>query len=97
MWSFLFQIEKQRRREEARKEKQAAKMKAANERALAKRLAKEMTDLMDDEELERMEAAAAASSLTLFAPFGKNGMDVSQGESTHIHPTPVLDHHISHQ
>ncbi len=57
-------------------------MKAANERALAKRLAKEMTDLMDDEELERMEAAAAASSLNLafFAPFGKNGMDTSQGE-----------------
>jgi len=75
-------MEKQRRREEARKEKQAAKMKAANERALAKRLAKEMTDLMDDEELERMEAAAAASSLNLafFAPFGKNGMDTSQGE-----------------
>jgi len=76
-------MEKQRRREEARKEKQAAKMKAANERALAKRLAKEMTDLMDDEELERMEAAAAAASslnLVFFAPFGKNGMDTSQGE-----------------
>lgn len=73
-------MEKQRRREEARKEKQAAKLKAANERALAKRLAKDMTDLMDDEELERMEASAAASSLNLafFAPFGKNGMDTSQ-------------------
>jgi hypothetical protein len=84
-------MEKQLRREEARKEKQAAKMKAANERALAKRLAKEMTDLMDDEELERMEAAAAASSLDLafFAPFGKNGMDTSQVERKPFPPPTV--------
>lgn len=84
-------MEKQRRREEARKEKQAAKMKAANERALAKRLAKEMTDLMDDEELERMEAAAAASSLNLahFAPFGKNGLDITQVELKPFPPPTV--------
>ncbi|KAG0573424.1 hypothetical protein KC19_VG177600 [Ceratodon purpureus] len=84
-------VEKQRRREEARKEKQAAKMKAANERALAKRLAKEMTDLMDDEELERMEAAAAASSLNLayFASFGKKGLDASQVELKPFPPPTV--------
>ena len=87
----LLQMEKQRHREEARKEKQAAKMKAANERALAKRLAKEMTDLMDDEELERMEAVAAATSLNLayFAPFGKNGLDTSQVELKPFPPPTV--------
>lgn len=76
-------MEKQRRREEARKEKLAAKLKAANERALAKRLAKEMTDLMDDEQLERMEAAAAilAFNLRFMGGFGKPAaVDASQSE-----------------
>lgn len=84
---FCVQMEKQRRREEARKEKVAAKLKAANERALAKRLAKEMTDLMDDEQLERMEAAAAVSAFNLrfMGGFGKPAVvDASQSEMTFL-------------
>ena len=74
-------MEKQHRREEARKEKEAAKLKAANERALAKRLAKEMTDLIDDEQLELMEAAAATSALNLGILEGASSLTLDASQS----------------
>lgn len=71
-------MEKLRHKEEARKEKEAARIKAANERALAKRLAKDVTDLIDDEQLELMEAATAAAALNHDYLDGDGTLDASQ-------------------
>lgn len=49
------QAEKIRQKEELRKEKEAARQKAANERATARRIAREYMELMEDERLELME------------------------------------------
>ncbi|XP_062217174.1 homeobox-DDT domain protein RLT2-like isoform X4 [Phragmites australis] len=57
------QAEKQRQKEELRKEKGAARQKAANERATARRIAREYTELMEDERLELMELAAQSKGL----------------------------------
>ena len=46
-----------------RKEKEAARLKAANDRAAARRLAKESLELIDDERLELMEIAASNKGL----------------------------------
>jgi hypothetical protein len=74
----LKRMEKLRHKEEARKEKEAARIKAANERALAKRLAKDVTDLIDDEQLELMEAATAAAALNHDYLDGDGTLDASQ-------------------
>lgn len=50
-------------REEMRREKEAARLKAANERATARRIAKESMELIDDERLELMELAASSQGL----------------------------------
>ncbi|KAG0458121.1 hypothetical protein HPP92_023278 [Vanilla planifolia] len=55
--------EKLRRKEEMRREKEAARLKAANERATARRIAKESMELIDDERLELMELAALRKGL----------------------------------
>lgn len=52
-----------RLKEEMRREKEAARLKAANDRAAARRIAKESTELIDDERLELMELAASSSEL----------------------------------
>ncbi|KAK6919642.1 WHIM2 domain [Dillenia turbinata] len=52
--------EKLRRREELRRGKEAARLKAANERATARRIAKESMELIEDERLELMELAASS-------------------------------------
>lgn len=49
-----------RAKEEMRREKEAARLKAANERAAARRIAKESLELIDDERLELMELAASS-------------------------------------
>lgn len=59
----MVQAEKLRRREELRKEKEAARLKAANERATARRIAKESMELIEDERLELMELAASRKGL----------------------------------
>lgn len=46
-----------------RKEKEAARLKAANDRAAARRIAKESLELIDDERLELMEIAASSKGL----------------------------------
>ncbi|XP_057537451.1 homeobox-DDT domain protein RLT2 isoform X4 [Amaranthus tricolor] len=56
--------EKMKQKEEVRREREAARQKAANDRAVAKRLAKESTELIEDERLELMEIAASRKSLT---------------------------------
>lgn len=56
--------EKMRQKEELRREREAARQKAANDRAVARRLAKESTELIEDERLELMEIAASKKSLT---------------------------------
>lgn len=57
------QAEKQRQKEELRKEKEAARQKAANERATARRIAREYMELVEDERLELMELAAQNKGL----------------------------------
>lgn len=56
--------EKMKQKEELRREREAARQKAANDRAVARRLAKESTELIEDERLELMEIAASRKSLT---------------------------------
>lgn len=52
-----------RLKEEMRREKEAARLKAANNRAAARRLAKESVELVEDERLELMELAALSKGL----------------------------------
>ncbi|GLJ54616.1 hypothetical protein SUGI_1173340 [Cryptomeria japonica] len=56
--------EKMRLKDELRREKEAARQKAANERATARKLARESMELIEDERLELMEAAASAKGLS---------------------------------
>lgn len=55
--------EKMRQKEELRREKEAARLKAANDRAIARKIAKESMELIDDERLELMELAASSKGL----------------------------------
>lgn len=52
-----------RLKEEQRTEKKAARLKAANERATARRIARESMELIEDERLELMEVAASSKGL----------------------------------
>jgi len=52
-----------RQKEELRREKEAARLKAANERATARRMAREYMELIEDERLELMELAASSKGL----------------------------------
>jgi hypothetical protein len=67
MWhsdlSIYVQAEKQRQKEELRKEKEVARQKAADERATARRIAREYMELVEDERLELMELAAQSKGL----------------------------------
>ncbi|KAL9452464.1 hypothetical protein AB3S75_008284 [Citrus x aurantiifolia] len=56
--------EKRRLKEELRMEKQAAKRKVAIEKATARKMAKESMDLIEDEQLELMDLAAASKGLS---------------------------------
>ncbi|XP_022764115.1 homeobox-DDT domain protein RLT2 isoform X2 [Durio zibethinus] len=55
--------ERMRQKEELRKEKEAARLKAANERAIARKLAKESMEPIEDERLELMELAVSSKGL----------------------------------
>ncbi|KAL5575360.1 hypothetical protein UlMin_017059 [Ulmus minor] len=55
--------EKKRRKEELRKEKEEVRRKAAIEKATARRIARESMELIEDEQLELMEMAAARKGL----------------------------------
>ncbi|WCJ27093.1 Homeobox-DDT domain protein RLT1 [Euphorbia peplus] len=57
-------VEKMKQKEELRKEREAIKRQAAIEKATARRIAKESLDLLEDEQLELMELAAASKGLT---------------------------------
>lgn len=59
----LIKAERQRQKEQLRREKEAARLKAANERAIARRIVKESSELIDDEQVELMEIAAADKGL----------------------------------
>lgn len=61
--AYTLQAEKQKQKEELRKEKEAARQKAANERATARRIAREYMELVEDERLELMELAALNKGL----------------------------------
>lgn len=56
-------LEREREKEEARRLKEATRLKAAIERATARRLARECVELIDDERLELLEAAATSQCL----------------------------------
>ncbi|CAN4103280.1 unnamed protein product [Withania somnifera] len=56
--------ERMKLKEEMRREKEVARLKAANIRATARRIAKESTELIDDERLELMELAASKKGLS---------------------------------
>ncbi|GER43158.1 homeodomain-like transcriptional regulator [Striga asiatica] len=55
--------EKMRYKEEMRREKEAARLKAANNRTAARKIAKEPTELVEDERLELMELATLSKAL----------------------------------
>ncbi|KAF8413823.1 hypothetical protein HHK36_001817 [Tetracentron sinense] len=55
--------EKMRQKEELRREKELARLKAANDRATARRIARESMELIEDERLELMELAASRKGL----------------------------------
>lgn len=61
---YLIKAEKRKQKEEIRKEKEAERRKAALEKANARRIAKESTELIEDEQLELMELAAASKGLS---------------------------------
>lgn len=87
--SVLFsQAEKLRLKEEMRREKEAARLKAANERATARRIAKESTELIDDERVELMDLAAARlglpSVLSLDSETLEN-LDSFRGDYNYMH------------
>lgn len=52
-----------KQKEEMRREKEVARLKAANERAIARKIAKESMELIEDERLELMEVAALIKGL----------------------------------
>lgn len=56
--------EKRRQKEELRIEREAVKRKAAIEKATARRIARESMELIEDEQLELMELAAASKGLS---------------------------------
>ncbi|KAE9594966.1 hypothetical protein Lal_00041140 [Lupinus albus] len=56
--------EKRRQKEKLRREKETERRKAALEKAAARRIAKESIELIDDEQLELMELAAASKGLS---------------------------------
>ncbi|KAE9599267.1 putative transcription factor & chromatin remodeling DDT family [Lupinus albus] len=56
--------EKRRQKEELRREKEAERRKVALEKAAARRIAKESMELIEDEQLELMELAAASKGLS---------------------------------
>ncbi|XP_050214645.1 homeobox-DDT domain protein RLT1 [Mercurialis annua] len=56
--------EKMRQREELRREREAVKRQTAVEKATARKIAKESMDLLEDEQLELMELAAASRGLS---------------------------------
>lgn len=56
-----------RQKEEIRRMKEAARLKAASERAIARRIAKESMELMEDARLELMEVAALRKGLPSIA------------------------------
>ena len=59
----MFQLEREREKEEARRLKESTRLKASIERAAARRLARECVELIDDERLELLEAATTAQGL----------------------------------
>ncbi|KAL7129980.1 hypothetical protein ABFS83_13G103000 [Erythranthe nasuta] len=59
----LLRAERKKQKDERRREKEAARQKAAMERATARKIAKESTELIEDERLELMELAAASKGL----------------------------------
>ncbi|KAM7271111.1 hypothetical protein ACFE04_030325 [Oxalis oulophora] len=56
--------EKIRQKEESRRLKEVARLKAVNEKAIARKFAKESIDLVEDERLELLELAASSKGLT---------------------------------
>ncbi|CAI9760178.1 unnamed protein product [Fraxinus pennsylvanica] len=59
----LLQAERRKQKEERQREKEAARQKAAVERAMARRIAKEYMELIEDERLELMELATSSKGL----------------------------------
>lgn len=60
-------MERKKQKEELRKEREAAKQKVAMERAMARRIAKESMELIEDERLELMDLAASSKGLLSIA------------------------------
>lgn len=89
-------------REEMRREKEAARLKAANERATARRIAKESMELIDDERLELMELAASSQglpSLLVLDNEALQNLDLLRGEKLYVQEVPTafelkLSNHI---
>jgi len=88
------QAEKLKQKEELRREKEAAKQKAANERATARRIARESMELMEDERLELLELASRSKGLPSMVSLDSDTLqqlDSFRG-TLHIHGSVLLDH-----
>lgn len=85
--------EKMRLREEMRREKEAARLKAANNRASARRIAKESVELIEDERLELMELAALSNGLPSILDLESEtlqNLDLFRDKLPDFPPKPVL-------
>ncbi|KAJ6917545.1 hypothetical protein NC652_019778 [Populus alba x Populus x berolinensis] len=86
-------VEKMRQKEELRREKEAARQKAATERAIARRMAKESMELIDDERLELMEMAASSKGLPSIIPLDfetLQNLDLFRDKLTEFPPKSML-------
>lgn len=89
---FYAQAEKLRQKEELRREKEAARQKAANERATARRIARESMELMEDERLELLELASRSKGLPSMVSLDSDTLqqlDSFRG-TFHIHESMLL-------
>lgn len=86
-----------RQKEELRREKEAARVKAANDRAIARRIAKESMELIEDERLELMELAALSKGLPSILSLDSEtlqNLESFRGRLLMFDILPVFIHHV---
>ena len=86
-----------RQKEELRREKEAARVKAANDRAIARRIAKESMELIEDERLELMELVALSKGLPSILSLDSEtlqNLESFRGRLLMFDILPVSIHHV---
>lgn len=84
--------EKRKQKEELRKEREAVRRKAAIEKATARRIARESMELIEDEQLELMEMAAAQKGLPSITSLDHDTMQILESYRGRLasHATPRI-------